>query len=72
MSMTPELEIYPGWDGAHAFVVMQWDKHRDSGHCLRGFPDRAAAIAFAEGVSYATGWPLVCAEILPFQAGARA
>ncbi|WP_084863715.1 hypothetical protein [Salibaculum halophilum] len=67
-----ELEIYPGWDDQHAFIVMQWDGHRDSGHCLRGFNDRADAIAFAEGVAWATGWRLVTAEILPFDRRASA
>lgn len=67
-----ELEIYPGWDSEHAFIVMQWNEGRDSGHCLRGFPDRNAAIAFAEGIAWATGWRLVTAEILPFDVRARA
>ena len=70
--MTPEIEIFPGWDSEHAFIVMQWDRHRDSGHCLRGFGNRAEAIAFAEGISWATGWPLVTAAILPFARRASA
>jgi hypothetical protein len=70
--VTPELEIYAGWDREHAFIVMQWDRHRDSRQCLRGFSDRTEAIAFAEGISWATRWPLITAEVLSFERRASA
>ena len=62
--MKHEIEIHPMPGGG--FDVYEWAVGRDSGVCLRSFETRGPAIRFAEATSRATGWPLVGAEILPF------
>lgn len=60
-----EIEIIPGWDSEHQFVVMVWDRHRDTGFVARAFDKRQRAIDFAEGMAEASALKLHSAPVLP-------
>jgi hypothetical protein len=65
-----EIDIIPGWDERHAFAVMVWDRHRDSGYLARAFPTRQRAIDFAEGMAEASALTLHRADVVPLKGGA--
>ena len=65
--MSGYVEILPCLDAEGAFVVMEWSQHGDSGWCAGEFPNREAAVSFANSHAAANGQSLHRAEVVKFQ-----
>lgn len=66
------IEIGPGWDEDHPFMVMDWADNGDSGWCIGVFRTRPEAIECANSYSAKTGQEIITAVILPFNGGVAA
>ncbi|AZQ66958.1 hypothetical protein EF888_07300 [Silicimonas algicola] len=62
--MSGEVEIIGGWDGEHSYVVMHWDRHRDSGWAAAAFKSRGAALTFALAYAREHDCEMPSAEII--------
>lgn len=70
--MSGHIEIGPGWDDEHPFMVMDWSESGDSGWCAGNFKRRDLAVQFARAYSAETGRELLVAQIIPFPNGRAA
>lgn len=62
--MSGEVEILSGWDAAHPFAVMHWNRHRDSGWCVDSFRNRRDAVRYALAYAREHGCEIHHAEII--------